>query len=607
LIIKIETMKNTFLLFTFLILSASFFAQAPQKMSYQAVIRNSNGALVNSTTVGIKISIIQGSIAGTIVYSETQSTTTNANGLASLEIGSGVVISGSFSSINWAAGPLFIKTQTDPTGGTNYTITGSSQLMSVPYALFSANGTPGPAGPQGLPGTNGTNGAQGPIGLTGAQGQTGPAGPQGLQGLPGTNGTNGAQGPIGLTGAQGQTGPAGATGAQGIQGETGPAGADGAVGPAGAQGIQGETGPAGADGAVGETGATGPQGPAGNDGETGPVGPQGLVGPSAPPAAMNYAQNIGTQVILTAGDFQDIISITLTTSGGPVEVSTYGDANNPSGPVLGRLQLYRDTIALGNDCWVEGDATNENQQFGMSVVDEPPAGTHTYTLKANYLQSTTYFGETSGPVIHAIELLGPQGAASTVAGPQGLPGATGPQGEQGIQGLTGATGPQGIAGTNGTNGQVGGFTHYLGEAFNGGIIFYLYKGSDGLEHGLIVALTESTAKWQTTATLVNANRTEDGAYNTTLMTNSPAATYIAGLGAGWYLPSIDELGLLYYNRYSAQKGLRTSGNTLLSNTAVYWSSFEFNATSAYDFSFNGGTAFDNTKTGTKPVRGVRAF
>ena len=570
-------MKNTFTLFTFLILSASFFAQAPQKMSYQAVIRNSNGALVNSTTVGMKISIIQGSIAGTIVYSETQTATTNANGLVSLEIGSGTVISGSFSSINWAAGPLFIKTQTDPTGGTNYTITGSSQLMSVPYALFSANGTPGPAGPQGLPGTNGTNGAQGPIGLTGAQGQTGPAGPQGPQGLPGTNGTNGAQGPIGLTGATG------------AQGQTGPAG------PQGPQGLPGTNGTNGAQGPIGLTGAQGP------------VGPQGLVGPSAPPADMNYAQNIGTQVILTAGDFQDIISITLTTSGGPVEVSTYGDANNPSGPVLGTLQLYRDTIALGNDCWVEGDATNENQQFGMSVVDEPPAGTHTYTLKANYLQSTTYFGETSGPVIHAIELLGPQGAASTVAGPQGLPGATGPQGEQGIQGLTGATGPQGIAGTNGTNGQVGGFTHYLGEAFNGGIIFYLYKGSDGLEHGLIVALTESTAKWQTTATLVNANRTEDGAYNTTLMTNSPAATYIAGLGAGWYLPSIDELGLLYYNRYSAQKGLRTSGNTLLSNTAVYWSSFEFNATSAYDFSFNGGTALDNTKTGTKPVRGVRAF
>ena len=157
------------------------------------------------------------------------------------------------------------------------------------------------------------------------------------------------------------------------------------------------------------------------------------------------------------------------------------------------------------------------------------------------------------------------------------------------------------------NAGVGGFTHYLGEAFNGGIIFHLYKGSDGLEHGLIVALTESTAAWQSTGTLVNANRTEDGAYNTTLMTGSPAATYIATLGVGWYLPSIDELGLLYYNRYSAQKGLRTGGNTLLSNTALFWSSTEYLATYAYFFYFDGGYANYLNKTNTNAVRGVRAF
>jgi hypothetical protein len=156
----------------------------------------------------------------------------------------------------------------------------------------------------------------------------------------------------------------------------------------------------------------------------------------------------------------------------------------------------------------------------------------------------------------------------------------------------------------------GGGTHYLGEAFDGGIIYYLYKGSDGLEHGLIVALTESTGAWQTTNILVNANRTEGGVYNTNLMIingSSPAATYITGLGAGWYLPSIDELGLLYYNRYSAQKGLRAGGNTLLSTTAYYWSSTESNATSAYNFIFNNGYAFSSGKPNTNTVRGVRAF
>ena len=68
----------------------------------------------------------------------------------------------------------------------------------------------------------------------------------------------------------------------------------------------------------------------------------------------------------------------------------------------------------------------------------------------------------------------------------------------------------------------GGFVHYLGEDFGGGIIYHLYKGSDGLEHGLIVSKTESTAVWQATGTLTGADRTEDGAYNTGLMTLSDA-------------------------------------------------------------------------------------
>ena len=278
-----------------LLLTLSVFAQAPQKMSFQAVIRNNSNALVTSTLVGMKISVLQGSPTGTVAYSETQSPTTNANGLVSLQIGSGIVVSGTFTAINWATGPYFIKTETDPTGGSAYSIMGTSELTSVPYALFSANAA------------------------------------------------------------------------------------------------------------------------------------------------------------------------------------------------------------------------------------------------------------------------------------------------------------------------VGGFTHYLGEAFNGGIIYYLYKGSDGLEHGLIVALTESLAAWQTTGTLVNANRTEDGAYNTNLMTNSPAKTYIQTLGAGWYLPSIDELALLYYNRYSAQKGLRAGGNTLLSNSGYYWSSTEFNVANAHLFAFPNGNAITNSKANTPTVRGVRAF
>jgi hypothetical protein len=278
-----------------LLLTVSIFAQAPQKMSYQAVIRNSSNALITSTPVGMKISILQGSSTGTAVYVETQTPSTNANGLVSLEIGTGAPITGTFAGVNWATGPYFIKTETDPTGGTAYSITGTNELMSVPYALFSAN-----------------------------------------------------------------------------------------------------------------------------------------------------------------------------------------------------------------------------------------AG-------------------------------------------------------------------------------VGGFTHYLGEAFNGGIIYYLYKGSDGLEHGLILSLTQSTAAWQTTGTFLNANRSWDGAYNTTLMTGSPAKSYITSLGAGWYLPSIDELAKLYYNRFETNKALFTGGNTLLSDTYFYWSSSENNANYAWTFPFGMGYVVYNDKISAGYVRAVRAF
>ena len=115
------------------------FAQAPQKMSYQSVIRKTDGSLVVNTSVGIKISILQGSASGTAVYVETQTTTTNVNGLATLAIGGGTPITGTFAEINWASGTYFIKTETDPTGGTNYTITGTSQLLSVPYALYAGS------------------------------------------------------------------------------------------------------------------------------------------------------------------------------------------------------------------------------------------------------------------------------------------------------------------------------------------------------------------------------------------------------------------------------------------------------------------------------------
>lgn len=294
--------KKIYSVIASLLFTVSIKAQAPQKMSYQAIIRNNSNTLIATTPIGIRISILQNSESGTPIYIETQTQSTDANGLLSLEIGSGTPITGTFSKINWAEGPYFIKTETDPTGGTTYSITGTNELMSVPYALFSAN---------------------------------------------------------------------------------------------------------------------------------------------------------------------------------------------------------------------------VNKNAGVS-----------------------------------------------------------------------------------------GFTHYLGESFNGGIIFELHRGSDGLEHGLIVATTESSLiAWQTSSTsaiLVNADRSEDGVYNTNLMKNSPAKIYVATLGNDWYLPSIDELNKLYYNRFEVNKALFNNSNTLLSY-GNHWSSTEFSITSAYYLYFGNGTVDVNTKTLNYRVRGIKAF
>ena len=288
-------MKNK-ILFILWVLSVNICAQAPQKMSYQAVIRNSNNSLIVSMPIGIKVSVLQGSANGTVTYSETQVQNTNINGLVSLEIGMGTALIGTFSSINWANGPYFIQTEVDPNGGVNYSVMGVTELISVPYALYSGNA------------------------------------------------------------------------------------------------------------------------------------------------------------------------------------------------------------------------------------------------------------------------------------------------------------------------QVSGFSHYIGETFNGGVIYYLYKGSDGLEHGLIVSTTETLAQWQSPSSLVNANRSWDGAYNTSLMTLSPAANYIATLGPNWYLPSLDELILLHHSRFQVNKALFTNSQTLLSLSLYYYSSTEYSNTEAFGFDFMTGYSTNIPKSSLNyGVRGVKSF
>ena len=351
--------------------TASTFSQSPHKMSYQAVIRDANNALVKNSSIGMRISILQASVSGAAVYVEMQTSITNINGLATMEIGNGTVISGNFANIDWSNGPYFIKTETDPTGGNNYHVAGTSELLSVPYALHAKT----------------------------------------------------------------------------------------------TESVSAETDPI-------------------------------------------YAASVAAGI------------------------------------------TGSDTASWNNKL----DSFTETDPFFSTSVAAGITGSDTASW--NNKQDALIAGA-------GIDITG-----NVVSSP----------------------GP-----------------FYLGLDTLGGIVYYIYIGGDGKQHGLIVSKTESTEQWQSLSSLVNANRTEDGAYNTALMVNSPAASYVTSLGSGWYLPSIGELGLLHRNRFIVNKTLRSSGFTLL-GTERYWSSTEYDATVVFSFAFSNGEALDNNyKTLSWRVRAVRTF
>ena len=380
-------------------------------------------------------------------------------------------MSGDFTTIDWANDTYFIQTETDPTGGTTYTITGTSQLMSVPYALYaktSGSSTPGPQGPignTGLQGVAGNNGANGTNGTAGATGNTGATGAQGIQGLTGTTGAAstvvGPQGPIGVAGPQGAIGNTGLQGTAGNDGTNGTAGATGNTGATGAQGIQGLTGATGAASTV-----------------AGPQGPIGVTGPQGP------GFTNGTQA---------------------------GDMNYWNGTA-----------------WVVV-ATTPNEAATLQMI----AGVPTWT------------GGTPPPAV--------------------------------------------------------------GQFRDGGIVFWL----DGNGGGLISALSDQSAgiQWSIGNNIIIGTATGIGtgsANTNAIISNQGIGTsYAAGLanaytGGGytdWFLPSKDELNLMFLQK-SLIGGFSTNW---------YWSSTEADGGSSMRQSFNTGQQHWNGKAANYPIRAVRAF
>ncbi len=196
-----------FFTFMLVLFAATAFAQAPQQIKYQGVARDAAGAPIANGTITVQFDIHDVTPTGTIIYTETHSgVVTNQFGLFSLSIGSITPLSANM----FGTGDEFLEVSVD--FGSGLTSMGTSQFLSVPYAIYaetSGSSTPGPIGPTGPAGANGAvgaTGAQGPSGdpgPTGAIGTTGVPGPTGAAGTNGTNGATGPQGAVGPTGAQG--------------------------------------------------------------------------------------------------------------------------------------------------------------------------------------------------------------------------------------------------------------------------------------------------------------------------------------------------------------------------------------------------------------------
>lgn len=395
-----------FLRLTLLLCSLGLWAQSPPSFSYQAVVRDANNRLVQNDTLGVEIRIMKQNPNGSILLIETHQVLSNTNGLISLEVGMGNATLGGLSTISWTNGPYFLQSSIDLNGGNNYTLSQTTQLLSVPFALH-ANIADSLAGfdPNNAGGGNPT---------------------------PETDPIFNASLAAGISGA-------------------------------------------------------------------------------------DTAYWNGKQDEIVAGSG-------LSWNGDTLNASLSGAESDPI--------------------------------FGASV-----AGGITSSDTAYWNDKQSKFIAGSGVSWHGDTL------RSTVSGAAR--------------------------------------DFYLGQDTLGGIVFYLYWGDDGEQHGFVVSKTEAILPWQYNASSLGTSSTIDGAANTISMAGTPGATWVNSLGTGWYIPAAEELALLHQHRYFANKGLISGGNTPINLNQLYFSSTEQNASWVYVLTRTGLTT--SSKTGNQRFRAIKEF
>jgi hypothetical protein len=586
-------MKKFLIIILAVFLTATLWAQSPEQMSYQAVVRNASKALVTNSEVGMRISILQGSVSGTAVYVETHKPTTNVNGLVSVSIGGGTVVSGAFESIDWTNGPYFIKTETDPDGGTNYTITGISQLLSVPYALHAKTAGSVELTSEQIALLKGAKGDQGEVGIAGVNGQDGVAGAPGVAGQDGADGLSAYEVAVatGFVGTESEW----LSSLQGIQGEQGAKGDQGEVGIAG---VNGQDGVAGAPGVAGQDGADGL--PAyevavaagfigtksewlsslqGIQGERGAQGEQG-----DPGVAFDDTQALTTKTWTSEKIHTELTGKVSQEAGKGLSIEDYTTAE-------------KEKLAA-----ITGTNTGDQDLSGLApktTVDALENKLRVVEIKIAILNGSS-IAEVLGNYYSVSELLAAGVSVSDLID-AGVPVSDLIEVGVSVSDLiaAGATDPV-----------------LIGKDYQGGKIAYILQSGDpgydaNVAHGLIAAPSDQSAgiMWYNESyTTTGATETALGTGNTntnTIVTNQGSGSYAAQLCADlvlegysdWYLPSKDELNKLYLNKV-AVGGFAS---------AVYWSSTEYNNNFAWVQYFGSGYQDYFSKYNAGRVRAVRSF
>ena len=637
-------------------------AQAPQLMNYQAVVRNAQGLPLANAAVNFQFQIHDATQSGTIVFTETDTATTNQFGLATAQIGSG----SSLTTVSWGSGNKYLQVGVDVTGGTNFVSMGTSQLLSVPYALYSGNGT----------------GATGATGLGGASGATGPTG-AGLQGNTGATGPTGLDGSANAWGLTGNTGTITGTNYIGTNDNV-----DLMIKVNGTQ--------AGIIENVNSNQSTGfGYGTLNNEttsiqrtnnaafgynalnaNTTGQYNTEAGYRALKANVTGSYNSAFGTLVLDGAtgsnnSGFGAYVLSSNTTGANNTSMGSNAMNNNATGSnnvAMGSGTLYRSTTGQGNTAlgtlamgeqasFITGannTATgyqalystysgNNNVAVGMDALYNNTDSNNTaigyYALSANstgsgntaigYQANVSTNNLSNATAIGANALVGQSNALilgnnADVGIGTGTPvakldiSATTPNKALHITGLPVGAGKEQILTVNQATGIVDSthLLHYIGESYGGGIVFYVYD--HGL-HGLIASDTDLSTgmKWYN-GTNIATGATLGGSSNSILGGKLNYIMILAGQGVGTYAAQLCALyqGGGYADWYlpSLYEGVEMMGNigpnspfggiSSFSN-GNYWSSTEISSSQAWQF--QSGSDGNNVKSANCSVRAIRAF